>query len=168
MRLLAAVTGRWLYAYLLPTRARSQMVLEACSAVALPPDVSAMLCSGGDAAFVSTAVEHFKPGQPPRLLTSEALAEHMGLSPESLRSLMAAEGVSAVKPKHHGFDMDDVLRLERAIAAMPTLDQADELLGWPGLAHELVSMRLLTAITLACGDRVIHLRGLCNLFEGRP
>ncbi|WP_374567960.1 TniQ family protein [Ideonella sp.] len=156
---------RWVFEALLPEAERSRLLREACATAVLPADVTAMLCGDRERAPLPTAVEHFKPWQPPRIFKLQDLANRLGLSREDLRLLMAEEGISEVKPSHYGFDMDDVLRLERALAEMLPLNQVDDLLGWPGLATELMSMRLVVGLTLGSGEQLVHPRSVTSLFE---
>jgi len=164
-RLKELVRRRWLFEALLPDAERTRLLREACSATVLPPDITAMLCGDRERAPVPTAVEHFRPSQPPRIFKLQDLAHRLGLSRENLRLLMAEEGASDVKPSHYGFDMDEVLRLERALAEMLPLDKADDLLGWPGLATEFLSMRLVVGLTRGSGEWLVHPRSVTSLFE---
>lgn len=164
-RLRAEALNRWAYAPLLPEHQRVRLLREACETVALPPDVTAMLCWDRETSPLPTAVELFEPDALPRLMDLRQLGQRLGLSREDLRTLMAEEAVSEIKPEYYGFDMDEVLRLERAVAQTLTLDEADRMLGWPGLAAELVSMRLVVGVTRASGEMALHPRGVTRLFE---
>jgi hypothetical protein len=164
-RLRALALGRWVYAPLLPESEQVRLLREACETVALPPDVTAMLCWDRESVSLLTAVELFQPEPPPCIVDLRQLGQRLGLSREDLRVLMAEEAVCETKPQDYGFDMDEVLRLERALAEMLTLRQADQMLGWPGLAAELVSMRLVVSVTRASGEMALHPRSVTRLFE---
>jgi hypothetical protein len=161
----AEALRRWVYAPLLPTSERTRLLREACEAVALPPDVTAMVCWDRESVPLPTAVEFFKPDSLPCIVDIQQLGHRLGLSRSDLRTLMAEEAVSENKPKDFGFDMDDVLRLERALAEMLSLDQADQMLGWPGLAAELVSMRLVVSVTRQPQEIALHPRSVSRLYE---
>jgi DNA-directed RNA polymerase subunit RPC12/RpoP len=164
-RLRNEALGRWVYAPLLPESECVRLLREACETVALPPDVTAMLCWDREAPPLQMAMELFERDALPRILDLPQLGQRLGLSREDLRTLMAEESVSETKPKGYGFDMDEVLRLERALAEMLTLEDADRMLGWPGLAAELVSMRLVLGVTRASGEKALHPRSVTRLFE---
>lgn len=164
-RLRAAAMGRWPYAALLPQSESLRLLREACRAVALPPDVTRMLTWDRESEPTPAAAELFKPDQPPRILELKRLAERLGLELADLRLLMGEESVSTTKPAGYGFDMDEVLRLEQALAAMLNVEQADRALGWQGLAAEMASMRLLTSVTVAARGLLLHARSVTRLFE---
>lgn len=164
MRLRAVAMGRWPYAALLPEGEIPRLLSEACRAVALPPDVTGMLSWDRASEPMPAAAELFKPDQPPRILELKRLAERLGLALADLRVLMGEESVLTTKPAGYGFDMDEVLRLEHALAAMLTLEQADRVLGWQGLAAEMVSMRLVMSVPVAARGLLLHARSVTRLF----
>jgi hypothetical protein len=164
-RLRAMAMRRWPFAGLLPNGERLRLLREACQAVELPPDVTGMLCWDRESERVTSAAEHFRPSQPPRILEMRRLGDRLGLELPDLRVLMAEESFRRAKPGHDGFDMDEVLRLERALAAMLPLDEVDRMLGWPGVAAELVGMRLLVGISVADESTRVHVPSVTRLFE---
>lgn len=164
-RLRAVAMRRWPFAALLPHGERLRLLREACQAVELPPDVTNMLCCDRESKRVSPAAEHFEPEQPPRILELRRLGDRLGLDLPDLRVLMAEESFRQAKPGHYGFDMDEVLRLERALAATQTLEEVDRMLGWPGVATELAGMRLVVGINVVNDGRRVHVPSVTRLFE---
>jgi hypothetical protein len=156
--------ARWPYASWLVRDERVRLLREACSDVNLTQDVSAMLCWGTDMPLYPTAGETFG-SRMPRILNLAGLAENLNLRLDSLNELLAAEKIKLSKPSDYGYDMDMVLELQRVVCAMPTFQEADALLGWPGVADELVRMRLLTSLSLADGGRAIYPRSVSELLS---
>lgn len=156
--------ARWPYASWLVRDERVRLLREACSDVNLTQDVSAMLCWGTDKPLYPTAGETFG-SRMPRILNLPELAEHLNLKLVSLNELLAAENIDACKPSDDGYDMDMVLELHRVVCAMPTFQEADALLGWPGVADELVGMRLLTSLSLTDGSMAIYPRSVSELLS---
>ena len=132
--------------------------------MALPPDVIGMLCWGTDQPPHPSAAEALG-GRPNRILSPKELAEYLDLERAELDTLMAIEGFHSNKPTCDGFDMDEVLGLERVLRSMPTVEAADVLFGWPGVTDELVRMNLLTALRRVDGSRGIHPHTISQLLD---
>ncbi len=153
---------RWPYASRLVADEQWRLLLEAGRIAGLAPDITRVLGWNNDAAPYPMAIEVFDK-RPPRILSLAQLAAHLRLEPENLAALLNWEPMATNKLAHLGFDMDEVLRLERVLRSMLTVEQVDELLGWPGATAELVKMRLLEGLPGPEGTWRIYARSLSQL-----
>ncbi len=155
---------RWPYAPLLLPDEQTRLLREACQTVGLLPEVSRMLCWGTDQPqYPDAATVH--GGRPPTIVGDVQLAAHLGIERQALSELLRWERMSPPGADADGFDMDEVSELERVLATMPTKEQVDALLGWPGASSELVSMRLLASFRGTNGVDGVHPRSISELFE---
>ena len=155
---------RWPYAPLLLPDEQTRLLREACQTVGLLPEVSRMICWGTDQPqYPNAATTH--GGRPPTIVGNVQLAAHLGIERQALGELLRWERMSPPGADADGFDMDEVSELERVLATMPTKEQVDALLGWPGASSELVSMRLLASFRGANGVDGVHPRSISELFE---
>jgi len=150
---------RWPYAPLLVADEQSQLLLEAGRVGGLAAEVARMLCWNAETSPYPTAVEVYG-NRPPRILTTSKLADHLGVEVRALAVLLSLERVATTNPADFGYDMDEVLRLERVLRSMPSTEEVDSLLGWPGLAKELRDMRLLQGLAMPDGRTCVHPRSL--------
>lgn len=155
---------RWPYAPLLVADEQSQLLLEASRVAGLAAEVARMLCWNSETSPYPTAVEVYG-NRPPRILTAPKLADHLGIDVRALAVLLAFERVATTNPTDFGYDMDEVLHLERVLRSMPGTQQVDSLLGWPGVAKELLDMHLLHGISMPDGRTCVHPRSLSQFLS---
>lgn len=141
---------RWPYAFRLPAEEQTLLLVSACRRVELSQEVHRLVCHGTDAEPYASAAEEFA-GRPPRIFELENLATHLGVDAAMLGQLMAVEHVCGQPAPGMGYDMDEVLRMRRALKSLWTVKQADAALGCPGLTNALVTLKVLDAV-LAEGE----------------
>jgi TniQ len=164
-RLRAQVLGRWMSASLLPQHVQLELLATAAVTVELPGDVLRLLCHGSDAQRVVPAAVHFD-GRPPQLLSTAAVADYLGIDEDALRALRGRDGLDS-PPEGLGYDMDQVMRLERTLRTLLTPQEVDQVTGVDGLVLALLDLKLLAALRSTDGTVIgIRLDSLELLLSG--
>jgi TniQ len=163
-RLRTVILERWVSSGLLPASAQVNLLKVAAATAELPGDVIRLLCQGCDERWDLPAAAQFA-GRPPRLLSAEDVASFLGVDASALEAIRGRDGLDAAG-EGYGHDMDQVLALQRKLAALLPLDQVDAVLGLKGLSSALLNLKLLTAVMLVDGMVVgVELESLALLLS---
>lgn len=164
-RLRAVVESRWLWARHAPAVSRLHLLRNAALAAELAPDVTRLLCHGSDVRRdVPAAVQFAK--RPPRLESQAEVAAFLGVDVDTLAAVAGSSLLTRAKPGQ-GHDMDEVLAVQTALEGLLSIEQVDTLLGLPGLAQALLTLKLLSSVKAADGTIVgVKLEALDKLMSG--
>lgn len=141
----ATLLRRWPYAPRLSHELQTSLLVDASRRVELSQEVQRLVCHGTDAEPYVAAAEVFG-GKPPHITDMGKLASHLGVDASMLRQLMSIEHVSTQPAPEMGYDMDEILTIQRTLNSLWTLEQADQAFGCPGLTKALVNLKILDSI----------------------
>lgn len=163
-RLRSLLLRRWPFASLFPAAYRNIMLVRGCRAIGLAPDVRDMLCFDTDEGWAREAAAIYG-AHIPCLTSLDEVASFLDVDDALLSWLMGEENIDGSLEEGHGFDMDQVLKLRRSLSSLLSLPQVDTILGFSGLAAELVRAGLLQVASNRQGPVGIHLSHLAVLFD---
>jgi hypothetical protein len=153
---------RWCFAPALSHTEQIRLIRECCSQLQLPRDVAWLICYGDDAA-PADAAETFD-GAPPQLQSKDEIAAFLGVGLTMLKTLLTFVPISPQSGRDDGFDMDEVLEVQRFFQDCLSLDTVDALLGISGLGRELLDLKLLAGLSTRASEHIVHPSEVTRLF----
>jgi hypothetical protein len=163
-RLRPRLLQRWPYSLRLPEREHSRLLDEALSLMYMDIGWSNLLRFDVVDMHVPTAADLYG-NRIPRLFTLPQIEEFLEID-SCLMSYLLRFDTPLYRPGvGNGFDMDEVLSIQRSIPTLMSTDATDQFLGIPGLTSGLADLGLLATAQTASGDRLVHPAALSALLH---